>query len=375
MPTDTAILLRRSAIEAAKNCLFRYDAIWNKGLPDMSDYALRGIGFHAAVHRYILRLVEKQIPQDAEEAVIAFTEGMAAAQIPGRLVTEVRQLFDFWSEYFELDLDAYVTSEERQERSEQAFTPDLVYARHHELEIIDWKTFYTALTEAQAKADFEAQWYVRNAMINWPNFKSYRFTFAFVRLGKYVSVTFTQDELALLDRNIQAVTGSIQHSQETGVWPATPGPSCAYCTLQCPAVDQKLMLPKRIVGISQAEKIAAFVLAGEQMVRSAKKALKAYCGAYGPVSVQGVEFDNRPTIERRYPFNEVIASLEKRGVTGAFEDSAQQGLTISHSALKPLFKKFTGLESELEGVQISKTGFRFSSRKPGGDTEPQETDE
>jgi len=373
MPT-TLPMLRRSAVEAASNCLYRYQKIWEEGVIDESDYSLRGTAFHACANRYIMLLVSEKVPQDAELAARAFQEGIASvARFPVRLVQEVRQLFDFWSEAFELELDYFLTSEERQERSGRTFTPDLVLGRPDCLEIFDWKTYFVALSEAQAKADFQAKWYTRNAMIEWPGFPAYRFTFAFVRLRKYVSVTFTPDDLAVLDRDIEAVQGLIETAQRSGEWPATPGPACAYCELQCPAVDNDLLLPKRIVGISQAQAIGSFILAGEQQLKAAKKALKTYCSANGSVDIKGVVFDNRPTLSQAYPIDKVIELFHLRGILGAFEDAEAQGLTISHSALKRAFKLYPKLEEELASVAKVKTGYRFSAKKPGGD-EDEEND-
>lgn len=367
MATTSLPLLRRSAIEAAGHCLYRYKRIWVDGVDDMSDYALRGIAFHACAHRYILRLVEHQLGQDQEDAEAAFLEGIASVgRLPGRLVTEVRALFDRWAEHFELDLQWFLAAEERQERSDQAFTPDLVYGRPDCLEIIDFKTFWVALTEEQAKADFQAKWYLRNAMIEWPNFPQYRFTFAFVRLGTVISIPFRPEMLTTLSREVAAVQAQIERAEDAGDWPATPGPACGYCQLKCPVVDNPLNLPKRILQVEQAQQLGGWILAGEQMIRQAKKALKGYCSSHGPVNVKGVEWDNRARMERRYPIDQVLHILKQRSIFGAFDDAAEQGLTISHSALAPLFKKFPALEDDLASIVQEKQTWRFGAKKPGG---------
>ena len=365
-------VLRRSAIEAASNCLYRYQQIWLKGVPDTSDPAMRGIAFHACAHRYILRLVAKGLSQDMEEAHAAFQEGIASVeQIPGRLVKEVRELFDNWSEHlFELDVDAYVTSEEHQGRSEQGFTPDLVLARGHTLEIVDFKTFWVGLTEAQAKADMQARWYTRNAHVQWPNFAEYRFTFSFVRFGTSMSVTFTHQELDEANREVMAVLGTIQRAAETETWPATPGPMCAFCELKCPAVDVEPLMPKRLTTADQAQQIAAWTAAADKVVKTAKKALKAYCAANGPVVVNGLEWNNRPVLQRSYPIADVLAALNQAGAVGAFD--APDAPTLSHSALAKIFRAFPALQTLLAPLVREKTTFRFSSRAAGQDDETED---
>src|SRR4029453_9956799 len=355
MGAATLAVLGRSAIEAAGNCFYRLKALWVDGIDDMSDYAIRGIAFHACAHRYILRLVDRGLGQDQEEAEAAFLEGIASGgRLPGRLVAEVRQLFDRWAENFELELPWFLAAEERQERSDQAFTPDLVYGRPDCLEIVDFKTFFVAPTLEQAKADFQAMWYLRNAMIEWPNFPEYRFTFEFVRLGMSISIAFRPEMVTTLTRQVAAVQAQIEHAEATGEWPATPGPSCGDCTLKCPLVDEPFNLPKRILQMEHAQQLGGWILAGEQMIRGAKKALKGFCASHGPVNVKGVEWDNRPRLERKYPIDQVLAILQRRGVFGAFDEAEKEGLTISHSALTPLFKKFPALEQDLASIVVEK---------------------
>src|SRR5262245_12626019 len=120
----TLPVMRRSAIQAASNCLFRYDAIWRQGTPDNSDPALVGIAYHACVHSYIQRLVAANLPADYEEARAAFTEGIGRAQPPARLVPEVRDIYKWWAEHFQLDIKNFLAAEERQDAG--GFAPDLV---------------------------------------------------------------------------------------------------------------------------------------------------------------------------------------------------------------------------------------------------------
>lgn len=367
-------LARRSAVEAASQCLYRYNQIWLCGVDDQSDYAARGIAFHACAHRYIERLVAKELVADHEEAVVAFIEGIATSRLPGRLVKEVRELYDRWAERFALDLDHFLAAEERQDNPDSVFTPDLVYARPHELEMQDWKTFFVALTETQAREDWQARFYVRNAMKKWPGFPSYRFTFVFVRLGKTLSLTFSPTELDALERDVAAVLAQVQESRRTGIWPATPGGACAYCELKCPIIDQPALMPKRFLAAEQVPQFAAWVLAADQMLKQGKKALKAYCVANGPVMVGNVEYANRPVLERKYPVDALMKVLEARNLMGAFDQQDQaKGLTISHSALSKLFKQFPLLEKDLAEAVQEKTSYRFSARKPGvGDDEESE---
>jgi len=122
--------------------------------------------------------------------------------------------------------------------------------------------------------------------------------------------------------------------------------------------------------MEQATQVASWILAGETQLKVAKKALKAFCAANGAVSVQGIEFDNRPVMQRTYPVGDVMRILEERNVAGAISDPDDPvlgggSLTISHSALEKLFKRFPQLEVDLQPYQQQKLSYRFSAKKPG----------
>lgn len=394
--TQALTVYRRSELEGS-DCLHRYRKIWIDGVDDNSDYAVRGQAFAAIKHRYLERLVAAQLTQDEEESHAAFSEGIAASRCPDRLIPEVRELWDRHAENFELRLDLFVAAEEKQlpvlclncrmdwyvadirttnnhcpscgsaniELRPFSFTPDLVLAHPdtNTLEIVDDKTFFVALTPAQAQASFQGRFYTRYGMARWPGFAFYRFTFNFVRLGSQASVTYTPDDLSRLDREVKAAVAKIEEAKRSDHWPASAGPSCTYCELKCPLADNPAIVPKRFTEMEQASVIAAWILATQQRVKVAKKALKAYCALNGAVDVQGVEFDNRPVLQRTYPIDKVLSILRDRNVLGAFDDEA--GLTVSHSALSKLFKSFPQLESDLLPHQSSKTTYRFSAAKPG----------
>lgn len=394
--TSQLQVYRRSELESA-DCLHRYRAIYLDGVNDDSDYALRGQAFAAIKHAYIVRLVDRKLESDDEEARAAFVEGIAKSHCPDRLIPEVRVLWERHAQYFSLPLDRYVTAEEKQlpmlcKQCRQdwlvheyveagnvcpscgsadvvlrpfSFTPDLVLAHpeRNELEVIDDKTFYVPLTEIQARQSFQGRYYIRFAMDRWPKFSSYRMTFSFVRYGTPVSVVYQASDLADLELEVNAAVAKIQEAAATGHYPATPGPSCSYCELECPVVSHPAILPKRFLDHSTAVKAAELVLAGEKMLKVVKKSLKEYVAAYGPIDVQGVEFDNRPTIQRSYPVTPVIEALRKWQAAGAL--SPDEGLTVSHSSLSKVFKKYPEMEQALAPVVQAKTTYRFSARKPG----------
>lgn len=376
--------------------MHRYRQIWIEGTDDSSDYAIRGQAFAAIKHNYLERLVANGLGSDEEEARAAFTEGIAESRCPDRLIPEVRELWDKHAQHFELPLDRFVAAEEKQlpvlckacrkdwyvaeirvtentcpscgsadlELRAFQFTPDLVLAHpeSNTLEIVDDKTFYVALTESQAKASFQGRFYVRFGMARWPGFSTYRFTFNFVRFGSRVSVEYSAADLDQLDREVSAAIAKIDQAKRDDYWPAIAGPSCTYCELKCPLADNPAIVPKRFTKPEQAIVVGSWILAAEQQLKTAKKALKAYCAANGPVPIGTVEWDNRPVLQRTYPIDGVLKVLAARNVLGGFDDA---GLTISHSALSKLMKQFPQLEADLLPLQSTKTTYRFGAKKPG----------
>ena len=369
MTTPNALTVyRRSELEDS-DCLFRVNKIWREGIEDSSDYSIRGQAFAHIKHLYILRLVAKQIEADEEEANAAFIQGIAEHQTPLRLLPELREL---WMRHtanaFTLDLERYVTSEERQQGDGLSWSPDLVYAHGDELEILDDKSWWSMFTEEEARQSFQGRFYVWQARQRWKNFARYRMTFVFIRFNKVVSVVYSQADLDAVELEVRAAVARRQHAEQTNQWPAVAGPSCRFCELACPIADTPVTMPIRLTA-EQAPRVAAWVLTADKALKSAKKTLKAHSAAYGAISVGGVEFANRPVMQRSYPLDAVLEVLKKRSLMGAFEESAMQGLTVSQSALSKLFKAYPGLIDDLAPYVQEKQTFRFAAKQAGGDEE------
>jgi hypothetical protein len=341
--------------------------IWNKGVPDESDIALLGIAFHRCKHVYIQLLVEYGVEADSELAQQAFTKGVALAQTPSWLLPELRQLWERHAEHYELNLSGYVTAEERESSGGVAFTPDLVTAntRINELEIHDDKSGWAPPpSEDELKMLYQARAYCCFARDRWPGFSSYRFSLHAVRYNVMTSVVFTDAELDEIEREVRADIATLEHAKRTDSWPAVPGPSCRFCSLQCPVLDNTpAIMPKRLTEVESAQKLAAWTLAGQNMVKQAKKVLKEYCSAHGPISVNGVEWNNRPGLERKYSLTVVLEVLKLNDIAGVFENSKQDQLTVSHSALKKLFALHPRLEEDLAKHVQSKTKYKFSAKQ------------
>lgn len=353
------VVHRRSALEAFR-CPRRYKALYIDQVPDESDPARRGSAFHAAAHRYITALRREGRTDDYELAELALRDGIAETICPSHLVPEVTQLFWRWVESFELDLNALLVVEERQ-RSDAGYSwqPDLVYAYDDLLEVRDWKTHWAPFTEAQARAEFQARWYMWQARQLWPGFQRYRIVFVFIRWGVEVAAEFQEADLNLLGGEVEGVVAAIAEAMRTDTFPANPGQHCGVCSLTCPVVDHPERVPLRLVTREQAENAFRLKLALDQTARQVDDALRGWCDAHGPLVVAGMELAHRAAPKTTYPIQGVLE------VYRAFDETPD--FDISRSSLRrPLtIKRFAHMVSDLESVAKVKPGTRFSAKKVG----------
>lgn len=331
---------------------------------DRGDESQRGIAFHEIAFRYIDRLARAKTPADAEEAALAYQEGIALSQVAPHLLPDVKKLWGRFSEWFQLDLKAYLSAEERQESERFTWIPDLVYVYPRNITIYDWKTYYKGLTEAQALREFQLQFYMLQAMEIWPNFDTYTFVFNFVRLGYQVSITLRPHQIEDFRPNVEAIMLAMNEAERTNNYPAIAGSHCQLCRLKCPLADNPMRLPVRFTTKSEAEHAFARVLTLEQELKALRKSLKGWCNQEGPLFYRGQEYRFDQYASRRYPVAPVIDFLRARGTP---EDLIAL-ITVSRSGLldfaHPKKAPIPVLEM-LADVEQATTRWSFRHRKAG----------
>lgn len=368
MATSTTPI-RRSALQAA-SCLKRYREVYELGLEDDSDESRRGTAFHRIfLEEYIPALVRQHKPADPSLLDAAFRRGIVAAQCPPHLVDEVEDLVFSYGSRFELDLSAYLEAEAQQVTGGVSWKPDLVFAwrltpKGSVLRVEDLKTYHAILNEETVRREFQAQLYVRNAMDTWRGFDCYEFAMTFVRFGVTVVVEYAAEDLASLDRKVDAILATIEDARARDEWPAQPGDHCGFCRLQCDVADDPKLLDRRCLSVDDAGAAADRLVLMGRMYDADQKALKAWCTIEGPLRRGGLEWAHRPTSRLRYAARLVLDTLQRLKVPDP------PGLTFSKSSLSKLFTKaaartWPGLSEELEPLAITKTGTRFSAKKVG----------
>lgn len=322
---------RRSSIESFGGCPYRYDQTTNKGVIDKGDESIRGVTFHEAALQYIRRLAAKHLASDADEAQAALIDGLALSNLPHHLLSEVSKIWGRFAEWFQLDLDAYLSSEELQETDRFTWIPDLVYLRPMGPEIIDWKTYFKGLTRQQALKEFQLKFYLLMALKLWPGFPTYTFTFNFVRLGYEVRITLTPDEIEKFSPEVEGALAALEEAERTGQYPAIPGSHCTLCRLACPLVDNPARMPIRVGTKTEAESMAGQILVLQQKLKTYSKALQGWVGAEGPLVVNGQQFLFRESEVRKFQAVKVLDVLGK--VYGDDNDQAQK-LMVGPTAIR-----------------------------------------
>ena len=353
---DWLPVMSRSALEAAR-CGFRYRKLYVERVKDESEISVRGTAIHACAKRYVDRLAKAQTPMDLTEAEAAFLEGCAEVGVPSQLVPEIRNVWSRHVEHFELNLEAYVSAEERRVRTEvripYEFKPDLEYVFYHErrVEILDTKSYYVAFSDAHARELVQTRYYIWAAMQEYPGFLTYQMTYWFPRLNRYAVATFSHEEFGVLDQEIQGMEVSRRRRHLDDDWTALPGDVCTFCHLNCPVLDDPQMGLLRVKTLDDYLRIARRQIVEKKWHAEASKALKRWSAVNGPVDVGGVVYAHRTGQTVTYPAAAVVDTMRSMNVHPLF--------FVSKSALKDHFKVQPKLEQDLEPLAITKQTNRF----------------
>lgn len=357
MAYDAPTSLTHSKI-AAYTCPKRYHYIHVLGLSDTSDPARRGSTIHTANELYLKALVDAGVPSDFDLAQQCLQDAIVAETCPAHLVPDCELLWANHTERFELNLEAFLEAEQRRTVADFSFKPDYTYALPDCVELHDLKTHYQAITQDGAKKDLQARMYAFLASREWPGFQTYRFVWHFIRLNHTVSVDFAPDELDAIGRQLQSHAEAIARATEKDEWPASPGQQCAYCTFQCPAVDDAARMPARILDAAQAEQIAANLVVLKQAVSQQERVLSQYAALNGPVRAADHEYAHRPYERLSFPAEPVLAVLHGHSVDTSKFSFGATALKSYRTA-----KKYAYLKDDIDALAVVKIGTRFSAKK------------
>lgn len=342
----------------AFGCAARYHKLHILHMPDTSDPARRGSTVHRANELYLKALAEQKMASDFDLAQWAFRQALVDEATPAHLVPDCEMLWMNHVETFELDLEAFLEAEERRASGRFSFKSDWTYIHADHVAAHDIKTHYQALTEEGAKRDLQARMTAYLTAQVFPGFSYYRFVWHFVRLRQIVSVDFKPADLDAIGRQLEAHADAIEEATRTDNWPATPGVTCAYCSFECPLVDDALRAPVRIHTVEEAELMASYLVLMKAKVAETQRVIEQYTALNGPVRSAEHEFAHRPYERLSFPAEATLAVLNAHGAD-------TRKLTFGTTALRSWLtaRKHASVKQDLDGVAEKKAGTKFSMKK------------
>lgn len=354
---------RRSALEAA-TCLYRYNQIYNLGVDDASDVSLRGVVFHAAAELYIKILTASRLESDYAVALEAFTTAAERCVAPARVIIDAERLFFWFVERFELKWEHVLHVEETlitvRHGRRFRWKPDLVYVNDTGIVFFDWKTHFVAWTPEQARKEFQSRFYLLMAREHFPGHPRYEICYLFVRSNLLVRVVFTLDEFDAIERQVDAALAAIAEADKTETYPATGGPHCQYCRLDCPINGRGGLLPTRVETADEFAALASEYLALRQRQAQTRRLLKGFVAAEGPQEINGMRWHHAASERSRYPVDQVQAVAAANGIDVS-------NLTISGGQIKHLTdnRRRPGVGRALAQYRQSDISYRFTATKTG----------
>jgi hypothetical protein len=176
----------------------------------------------------------------------------------------------------------------------------------------------------------------------------------FVRFNVQVAAEYSQADLDRIDSQVAAIEASMAEALPVGVFGATPGDHCGWCSLPCPVVDRLDHHPVRILKRVDAERLAGEYLALVQALDARRQALHTYTLLQGDLEVGGALFHHQATQTRKFPAAAVVDALRRQDIEPSF--------TVGASAVKSYLtaRKWAHVKPAIEALGSTRTGSRFT---------------
>jgi hypothetical protein len=342
---------RRSAREAAANCLAKFDGIYNRGVDMSSGVTRRGSAFHAAAFHYILGLWETKQRADFELAAAAIHRAHVENPLPNEEWLDCESLWARFVERFELPLEQFYIAESGGEFMGAEMRFDLVLVPNETtLRIPDWKSHWRIPPQSEVEDWFQTFFYLAAARHLYPGFQTYEMSYEFVRFGQSILVSKTHAELDAFVTRIEQIDQAIAEAEQTGVYPATPGKHCGTCRLLCERANPLRAVPHRLDTYEAAQAAISDYRAITTRAEQLREALMLWGETNGPVRTESLFWGFVPKDHTTYPVREVVKALADAKVEPQFK------FEMSASAVKPLLgKKYAPVHDALKALARTTT--------------------
>ena len=155
--------------------------------------------------------------------------------------------------------------------------------------VIDWKDTWgmPPETEVSFEGYFQQRFYAWLIFANYPSITRVTLREFYARFSATREATVTRADEPELHSELSALAERFDRSWTERVFPASPGKHCNYCIRPgaCP-IPEFARGDGRIIDEAAAEDFARQLIVGEQVVKGARAALRAYSEVHGPIPVR-----------------------------------------------------------------------------------------
>lgn len=365
-----------SKLECAESCPARYKYRYiDKRMEKRSMPLIIGGAAHDVFARYAEHCLAQGVATDVEavpgivrEVVYGDSDSAGGSQIQA----EVAEIAERFAESHIFDASSIVGVEERLPSTwnppdswpsgpnlggKHVFLGivDLLEADGSKAIITDYKTDWQVRAQGDVERDPQLRRYCWLISQEYPQFEEFEVRLDFVRHSIVRTVEFGLDVVKETEADLLAMVDRLAATRE---FPATPGQACAICgyTDACPALKGRLG-DTTCANMDKATEIAEQILVHEKYVAELKESLKAWCGANGPVAVNGVEWAH--TKCNSSGVSEVRALADALTAKGV---DVWQYLNVDANSLKALLKK-DPTKSLAQPFVVDKSYTMFKSRR------------
>jgi hypothetical protein len=155
--------------------------------------------------------------------------------------------------------------------------------------VIDWKDTWGMPPQQEVSFGgyFQQRFYAWLLFRNYPAINRVTLREFYVRFSDTREATVTREQEPEIHSELSALAERFDRFWEERTFPATPGKHCGYCIRPgaCP-IPQFAKGDGRVVDEDRAADLARQMIVGEQVVKGARAALRAYAEVHGPIAVK-----------------------------------------------------------------------------------------
>jgi PD-(D/E)XK nuclease superfamily len=181
--------------------------------------------------------------------------------------------------------------------------------------VIDWKDTWgmPPETEVSFEGYFQQRFYAALIFANWPSITRVTLREFYARFSATREATVTRADEPELHSELSALAERFDRAWSERLFPASPGKHCNYCIRPgaCP-IPEFARGDGRVIDEAVAEDLARQLIVGEQVVKGARAALRAYSEVHGPIPVRDAKGRRAlGFVERESTLRPSLEDLEK----------------------------------------------------------------